>query len=294
MFKKYQKIERLGRSATIGITEGICHIFPKLDGTNAQVWLEDGKVCAGSRNRELSESKDNAGFYKSITKDNRIIAFLNKHSNLRLYGEWLVPHTIKKYKEDSWNNFYVFDIMNGEQYLTYDEYVPLLDEFGISYIPRISVFSNPTIENIATVLKTKSNFLLDSPSDAEGIVIKNYSFVNRFGNTIWAKVINKSFDNGGNNKKSKKVDNGNIYSKIQNEYLKTSFYEKEFQKIKTKKNGFTTNEIPMFMGIVWHEFLIEEMPEIIKRFKNPIIDFKKVHHIVTSEAREFLIDKNII
>ena len=39
-FLKYQHIERLNTQETEGITDGICHIFYKIDGTNASVWME--------------------------------------------------------------------------------------------------------------------------------------------------------------------------------------------------------------------------------------------------------------
>lgn len=60
-FKKYQSLERLGTQATDGITDGIVHVFFKIDGTNASLWM-DGRVRGGSRNRELALENDNAGF----------------------------------------------------------------------------------------------------------------------------------------------------------------------------------------------------------------------------------------
>ena len=34
-FKKYQHVERLGTSEVQGIENGMCYVFPKIDGTNA-------------------------------------------------------------------------------------------------------------------------------------------------------------------------------------------------------------------------------------------------------------------
>lgn len=62
MFVKYPHLERFGNSEVEGIEVGITHVFPKLDGTNASLWLEDNDICAGSRNRVLSKESDNAGF----------------------------------------------------------------------------------------------------------------------------------------------------------------------------------------------------------------------------------------
>ena len=54
MFVKYQHVERFGNLEVQNIELGQCYIFPKIDGTNASVWLEDGDVKAGSRTRESS------------------------------------------------------------------------------------------------------------------------------------------------------------------------------------------------------------------------------------------------
>ena len=94
-FRKYQHIERFGTTEVEGIEIGTCYVFPKIDGTNSSVWLNDGVVCAGSRNRQLTLEKDNAGFYAAISKDERIKAYLEKHPTHRLFGEWLVPHSLK-------------------------------------------------------------------------------------------------------------------------------------------------------------------------------------------------------
>ena len=99
-FKKYQHIERFGNGEVQGIELGKTLIFPKLDGTNASVWMDsEGNVKAGSRNRELSYEKDNAGFYKFVLENENIKAYLEKHPTHRLYGEFLVPHSLRTYRE---------------------------------------------------------------------------------------------------------------------------------------------------------------------------------------------------
>lgn len=93
-FKRYQHIERFGKVKNKYLTNGTCHIFPKIDGTNSSVWLENGVIHAGSHYRELTLDNDNADFFSSIKDDDRIKAFFKDYPNLRLYGEWLVPHTV--------------------------------------------------------------------------------------------------------------------------------------------------------------------------------------------------------
>ena len=110
-FKKYQHIERFGTDEVDGIEFGECLIFPKIDGTNSSVWLDaDGNLKAGSRKRELSLKQDNAGFYTYILEHENVKKYLMKHPTHRLYGEFLVPHSLKTYRDDAWRKFYIFDI----------------------------------------------------------------------------------------------------------------------------------------------------------------------------------------
>ena len=81
-FQKYQHIERFGTDEVDGIELGECYVFPKIDGTNSSVWLEDGQIKAGSRNRELTLENDNAGFYNSVINDERIKGFLAEYPHL--------------------------------------------------------------------------------------------------------------------------------------------------------------------------------------------------------------------
>ena len=114
MFTKYMHLERLGTEEVDGIEFGTTYVFPKLDGTNAQLWVNEAlKLCAGSRNRELSIENDNAGFYNWAITQEIFINFFDCHSHLHLYGEWLVPHSLQTYRDDAWRRFYVFDVWDS-------------------------------------------------------------------------------------------------------------------------------------------------------------------------------------
>ena len=65
-FFKFQHLERLGTKNVEGILDGVCEIYPKLDGTNSSVWTKDNTIKAGSRKRELTTENDNAGFCKWV------------------------------------------------------------------------------------------------------------------------------------------------------------------------------------------------------------------------------------
>ena len=153
MFIKYQHIERFGTTETEGIENGTCYVFPKIDGTNASIWFKDGVIQCGSRNRHLTLDKDNANFLKTMIEDPLLQIFFEHNPNLRLYGEWLVPHSLKTYKENAWRNFYIFDVMEGDKLTPYDVYKPLMDDFSLDYIPPIRIIKNGNYETFVKCLE---------------------------------------------------------------------------------------------------------------------------------------------
>ena len=48
MFVRYQHVERIDADETEGLLDGVCHIFPKMDGSNMCAYTEDGEVPPGS------------------------------------------------------------------------------------------------------------------------------------------------------------------------------------------------------------------------------------------------------
>ena len=63
MFLKYMHLERYGNEEVDGIEQGTTYVFPKLDGTNAQLWVDpERNLKAGSRNRKLELDNDVAEY----------------------------------------------------------------------------------------------------------------------------------------------------------------------------------------------------------------------------------------
>lgn len=52
-FRKYQKLERFGMTSVENIEIGNCVIFPKIDGTNASVWLDNGEIKAKLKDDDI-------------------------------------------------------------------------------------------------------------------------------------------------------------------------------------------------------------------------------------------------
>ena len=293
MFKKYQHIERFGTDEVQGIELGISYVFPKIDGTNGSVWLEDGVVKAGSRTRELTLEKDNQMFYAYIWSDTRIANFLNEFPEYRLFGEWLVPHSLKTYKEKAWRKFYIFDVAidKGDEleYLSYENYKDKLEKHGLDYIPCIAKIKNGSYENFCNWLD-KNNFLIeDGKGYGEGLVIKNYDFYNKFKRQTWAKIVTSEFKEQHAKVMGATEVNGSklVEEEIAEKYCTKALCEKVYEKIK-EESGWQSKLIPRLLQTVYYEIINEETWHFIKEFKNPTINFRTLNFFITNKTKEHL------
>lgn len=292
-FKKYQHIERLGNTEVNNIEIGVCYVFPKIDGTNSSVWLNEGNLCGGSRNRELSLDKDNAGFLAAIKEDDAIINYLKKHPTHRLFGEWLVPHSLKSYRDDAWRKFYIFDVCvdseneTGLEYIPYEVYQPMLEEFDLNYIAPLRIIKNGDYENFILCLEQNNFLVKDGHGTGEGIVIKNYDFYNKFGRQTWAKIVTSEFKEKHHKAMGAPItENRMIEESIVEEFVTSAFVEKEYAKIVTEKDGWSAQYIPMLLSKTYYELINEEMWNIIKKFKNPNINFKTLNAMTINKIKE--------
>lgn len=291
-FRKYQHIERFGEDEVIGINHGECYIFPKIDGTNGSVWQEAGEICVGGRNRQLSYDDDNRGFYKYITENEEIKRLLIKYPNYRLYGEWLVPHDIKKYQDDAWSKFYVFEVAyeNDDgllRYLHYEEYKQILDSFEIKYIPPICKITDPTHEDLLQLLEKNTFLIKDGEGVGEGIVIKNYGYLSKYGRKTWAKIVLNEFieKHSRKNKRKNITAEVSVEQMIVDQFCTEAFINKEYAKIVTENDGWKNAYIGMLFGKVFHELIIEETWNMLKKFKNPTINYRILNKLVIDKIR---------
>jgi len=310
-FKKYQHVERLGNTAVEGILDGYALIFPKLDGTNASVWKDKstGKLRTGSRNRVLSAESDNAGFDKFVQESEELKDFFEVHPNLRLYGEWLVPHSIKGYKDDAWRKFYVFDVTQrvveevvesigdpkaGQRgptsYVPYGEYFVKLASFNIPFLRPILEGENLSIEAIYEAMEKDRTLLRDDENiHGEGVVIKNYSFRNKFHHINWAKVLHEKFKD--THKKNFGQGSERVPQKEElfvTKNVTREFILKEYNKILNEETGFNSKDIPRLLSTIFYTVINEELWDFIKKNKNPTLNFQLVQKLTYNEVRKAL------
>lgn len=289
-FRSYMHIERFGNDEVQGIELGECYVFPKLDGTNASVWWSDG-IQAGSRKRLLSVDDDNAGFCDWVVNgDHRLYDFFGENLGIRLYGEWLVPHTLRTYRQDAWRKFYVFDAYDDEdeKYLHYDEYQPMLEKFGIDYIPPVCVMRNATYENLLVELDNNRFLIDDGNGNGEGIVIKNYIYQNRFGRTTWAKIIANKFKENHTREMGPTVKNMKqmVETEICDEYVTKHLVDKVYAKISNENGGWNSKYIPRLLMTVYYDLVNEEIWNAIKKLKNHTVNFKTLNTLTIMKIKE--------
>lgn len=291
-FKKYQHVERFGTTAVEGIELGECFVFPKIDGTNSSVWLDENNVIqAGSRNRQLSIENDNAGFCKWVKDQQNLLDYLNENPTHRIYGEWLVPHSLKTYRDDAWRQFYVFDVIGGEEenttHMSYNTYKPLLEKHNINFIPPIATIKNATYDSFIKQLEKNIFLIEDGKGIGEGIVIKNYEYVNRYGKQIWAKIVTSEFKE----KHSKTMGASSIKCKplieeaIAEKYVTTALCEKVKSKIELDNNGFSSKNIPQLLNTVYYDVVNEECWNFVKEHKRPTINFGTLQSLVFAKVK---------
>ena len=176
--------------------------------------------------------------------------------------------------------------MDGEEYLPYETYKEMLDEFDIEYIPPICKVENPTYERLVNQLEKNGFLIEDGKGTGEGIVIKNYNFKNRFGRVTWAKIVKNEFK-----AKHSKVDvtelkeNKMVEEEIVNKFVTGALIQKEFAKIDSDC-GWTSKQIPRLLNTVFYCLVKEESWNFVKEFKNPTIDFKRLFFFTVNKIKE--------
>jgi hypothetical protein len=278
-FIRYPSLVKLGNVEVEGIELGETHVFPKIDGTNSSIWIDDGDVFCGSRNRILTLDNDNAGFANAILASEygeRYREFLAKYPDLRIYGEWLVPHTLTGYRDDAWRKLYVFDILdqNTGQFIRYEEYLPKMHEFELDFIPCYKIIRNGDAPMYMREAKEIRYLLKDEQAHGEGVVIKNYGYTNKFNRVTWAKYVTSEF-------KETHVSYGDTPSCgtqcneeiVVDKCVTMALVEKEYAKI-TNEKDWENKDIPRLLETVFYCLVTEELYSALKDIKQGAINFK--------------------
>lgn len=288
-FKPYPKIQGLHKEECNGILTGTCVIQEKIDGANASIWMNNGSIRCGSRSRDLMEAGDPFnGFVEYVKSHQGINRLLLDNPTYRLYGEWLVRHTIG-YRETSYKHFYLFEIEDNGVTLPIEDIYKIADEYDIKTSKLFGVVNNPTLEQIKEL--AGSSALGDR---GEGVVIKNLAFINKFGNSQHGKYVTQEFkeDNaitfGGNNKSSE------TYNEMYyvNKFLNLPRVQKAVHKIEATDGRPDYKHIPKVMGLVYYDLITEECWTIAQEMgkAGKMFDFKAFKHFCDKKTKQIFIE----
>lgn len=293
-----------------GLLVGKCYIFPKIDGTNSSLWIEGFGIYGGSRRRILTLQNDNQGFYKYALSENVSIYshFFARHPEVRLYGEWLVPHTLKTYRDEAWRKFYIFDVTKVssggyEEYIPYEVYKEWLDESGIDYIPPIRIITNPTHEDLMRCVQLNTFLIKEDSGIGEGVVIKNYSFVNRYGRVTWGKIVTNEFkDKHYKDMGAPERDVNLVEKELVDKFLDQPIVDKVYANIMVQNKQYDDERgyyvdppfdkkwIPQLLNTSYYEFVRDEIWSMVKwieKEKLRSIDFKNLKQHSFNKVREY-------
>lgn len=316
-FLRYIHLERLGNDEVQGIEFGECWIFPKLDGTNGSVWVDDrGLLRAGSRNRTLpetlssgsqeeakedtTESSDNQGFAKFVGENrDSFYNFFRNHPGTRLYGEWLVPHAFQGYRKDAWRKFYIFDVstkeekddnLETEHFIPYQVYEPWLKASGLDYvIPQCKII-NPTYDALLHELKQNHYLCEDGKGPGEGIVLKNYGFYNQYKRQVWGKLVSNEYKEQHTkfHGVAEKTFGRSVEEKIVELFVTDALIDKEYAKIVNEMGGWNSRYIPRLFQTVFYCTIKEEMWEILRKLGNKInVNFGALQALTIQRIKEY-------
>lgn len=292
-FRKYEKIHRLSKEEVDGILIGTCSITEKLDGANLSVWMGTDGLHVGSRNNDLTLNCNAFnGAVEYINNHPGIKKFFESYPTYRLYGEWLVRHTLQ-YNETAYKKFYLFDVLcfEGTEHQDWMDRFDLNNiakEFGIETVPDLGTINNPTLQQLTEIIeKGKSAF----GDKMEGIVIRNPEFTNSFGDKCNAKLVTEGFmeDNGitfgGNNKFSE------CYWEqfVSNKYVTLERVQKVCNKIQPEVNErLDMKHIPRITNTVYHDVVTEEAWDIATKVQK--LDFNNLKRICIKKAKQVFVD----
>ncbi|HGT1414612.1 TPA: RNA ligase family protein [Clostridioides difficile] len=295
--KKYTDIIRYGKNGTQEvIKEGdIISITEKLDGANSSFTYDEEnyiKISCYSRKTQLSDENKLRGFYDWIV--NNIVPIKNElNKNYRYIGEWLVPHKVK-YKEKYYKRFYLFSIWDEleEKYLSDEIVIKEAKRLGLETVEYFYLGKFISYEHFLGFIG-KSN-KTEIPNNGEGIVIKNWNYLDRYGKQVFVKLVSSQF---AEIQKQKLPKNPNI-SNQNDELIKSVLTKPRVEKIIYKlidegllnKNEIIIENMGMLLKLLGGEVLediLKEESEILLSIEDNILK-KRMGKILPTVVKDII------
>lgn len=259
-------IERIKESNTTGFNKGDHIVIQcKLDGANCAIRYdsETDEIVAQSRKNILNLSNNLRGFWEwSQTLDKKLVKSI-LGDNLVLFGEWLVPHSVK-YPEERYNHAYFYDVYDTSTgfYLPQDKVRDIIAVLGLTYVP---VFYDGEFISWEHCMSFVGKTALGGEY-GEGIVVKNQTRLNdpNTRSPFYLKIVGEKFTETKGQKHVKVVDPDKLKSMEEDKALaETIVTEARVTKL---LNKFVDE------GILPEDWGAKEMPIIAKKLTKAVYD----------------------
>ena len=117
-------------------------------------------------------------------------------------------------------------------------------------------------------------------------MIKRYDFKNKYGRTIWAKIVNNDFK--VNHKKEMGLPDTKEKTGVEEKIIDKYITEALVSKVKSKisQAGWASQKIPQLLHTVFYDLIREESWNFVKENKNPKIDFRRLMGLCNKKTKE--------
>ncbi len=313
-FTKYHKIEAATKHP---LPPGALVVQHKLDGSQAGIEYQSGALLVHTRKTALARiSMDetgkiatqilgggNAGFAGLVSLvESSFVAlrdWMQAHGVVHIYGEWLVPHSVK-YPDHMWRKFYVYDLLvehesgEGEAFMNPESFPFPYGDFGFEKVRAITLVPYHGQVTHEQVRKTTLELQQELGYAIEGTVVKSYEKdllgeTDRFGKRYVYKDVLPDFA-------ETKGTEGAAHAPPPTEQalaesLPTRTIEKRYLDVVAANGGqFEGKLIPQIMGRVWNDFVTEVLDGGLRDLKYPVVNTRELKRLVDQRSRTFALE----
>lgn len=319
-YTKYTHVRRYGTEGTEGYLNGHVVATPKIDGANCTCWFdsEDNTARIGGRNTPVTEPSDLSwlgAWFEDRAKGNaeasELARFVEEHPTLIVYGEWMGGYkkpkfqgAIKDYDKEHLNTIKIFDVFDTKR----DDFVgdhEWRDMFAEGYpelsknaVPILGEFDNPTEDDIWALAENNFYMRENAGIPGEGIVVRNRDFRDEYGNYHIVKFVRTDWRKNANKQQREAIEE-DIEQAIVDEYMTDAEMSKTANKAATRFgddefNAADKRHMGFFMSVIFKDLLEENIMDIMKRYKKPVIDFGRLSGMASKRGQEWLSENGYV
>lgn len=185
--KKYQSISRYGKRNTLPTLDEDERIViqEKLDGANASFRRVGNEIFVFSRNNQLNEENTLNGFYNWVQENVTVSDLIE---DVIYFGEWTTKHKLNY--GDNHKQFYLFDVYDvaNELYQSFSVVKRMAKELNLRLVPVFYEGKFQSLEHIESFVGQSH-----LGEVGEGVVVKNYHYLDRQGNQVFSKHVSAQF-----------------------------------------------------------------------------------------------------